>query len=333
MSFDLRIGSRPSALAMAQAKLIQGAIARSSGGITAEIVPISTSGDKMQSAWLAQVGGKGLFVRELEQALSEGRIDLAVHSMKDLPAMLSPDYRLIAVPPRYAPHDALITAHGEGWPAVPKGGRLGTSSNRRRFEALRVRPDLQLLPLRGNVDTRLKRLGAGDFDAIVLAVAGLRRLGIEVGGSGANQSASGLSVTELDPSEFVPSGGQGALAVEALDHELIAGSREIEELIVALNHLPTEAEVTAERAFLSTIGASCVSPVGVHAIFKDNGLAMRALLFSLDGSRSITGEMVEESKPDSRRSRAEVERIAASVGEKLGQQMLDRGAGELIGRE
>jgi hydroxymethylbilane synthase len=332
MSFTLRIGSRPSALALAQANLIKDTVVRAGRGLAAEVVPISTSGDKMQTAALAQIGGKGLFVRELEQGLSARRIDLAVHSMKDLPAVLAPQYRLAAVPQRESPNDALITRSGGGWDSLPEGVRLGTSSTRRRLEALRLRPDLQVLLLRGNVDTRLQRLRAGDFDAIILAVAGLRRLGVIFGGSGPSGHAA---MVELDGREFVPAGGQGALAVEALCDGPIAGSAEIEEAIAALNDSRTLAEVTAERAFLAAIGASCVSPVGVNGASKSETLTLHALLFSLDGTRSLAAELTRDLILgwESASTREQIEQITTELGEQLGQQMLDRGAGELIGRE
>src|SRR5271155_4402630 len=176
MPFALRIGSRPSALAIAQAELMKSHLERANGKIRAEIVPISTTGDRLTDASLAQAGGKGLFTRELEQALTSGRIDVAVHSMKDLPAVLPPAYRIVAVPERENPRDVLITRAGGGWDSLRPGARLGTSSPRRRLEALWLRPDLEVTALRGNVDTRLKRLNNGDFDAIILAMAGLVRL-------------------------------------------------------------------------------------------------------------------------------------------------------------
>src|SRR6266849_3164612 len=207
MAPTLRIGSRPSALALAQANLVKARLVhavqdlRIEINLRVEIVPISTSGDKMTSASLARVGGKGLFVRELEQALTDRRIDLAVHSMKDLPAILPAQFRIAAVPEREDPRDVLIT-----------------------------------------------RRASGDFEAIILAIAGLKRLGL----SGGN-----LFYCLLDASTFIPSGGQGALAVEALADTTIGGSPELEHAFAALNDPRAFAEVTAERSFLATIGASC----------------------------------------------------------------------------
>ena len=325
MTAHLRIGARPSALALAQARLVKDALASKVHGLVAEIVPIRTSGDRMQTASLARVGGKGLFVRELEQALSDHRIDIAVHSMKDLPAILPPEYRLAAVPPRENPHDALIVRAGQGWKSLCEGARLGTSSVRRRLEVLRERPDLTVLPLRGNVDTRIQRLQQGDFDAVVLAIAGLRRLG----------RTEGLHFTELDDNNFIPSGGQGALAIEALCERPLAGSPEMEQALTAINHLPTQAEVTAERTFLAAIGASCVSPVGVLGTMSNSTLMLRTLLFSQDGASTLDGELrhTSDAAPTRGANSTGIERIAADLGMRLAQQMLDNGAGELLGSE
>jgi hydroxymethylbilane synthase len=333
MSLTLRIGSRPSALAIAQAAVIKDAITERLSGLAVEIVPISTSGDKMQTASLARVGGKGLFIRELEQALSERQIDVAVHSMKDLPAVLPQQFRIAAVPRREAPYDVLLSRGRDGWALLPQGSRLGTSSVRRRLEALRVRPDLEVLPLRGNVDTRLRRLRAGDFDGIILASAGLRRLGLASDGQneGAGPSADVTSMVELDLCDFVPSGGQGALAVEALRDSLLGDSAEIENAIADLTDLPTLAEVTAERAFLATIGASCVSPVGVNGKADNEILALRALLFSVDGGRSLSAESADELAMVAPNCDQLVQ-TATQLGERLGRLMLEQGAGELIDR-
>jgi len=333
MSLALRIGSRPSALALAQAALIRDAVTRRLRGLAIEIVPISTSGDKMQTASLARAGGKGLFIHELEQALGERRIDIAVHSMKDLPASLPQQFRLAAVPRREAPFDVLLMRGRGGWASLPPGARLGTSSVRRRLEALRVCPNLEVLPLRGNVDTRLRRLRAGDFDAIILAAAGLRRLGLvhDDGNAGADPLRDEISIIELDLRDFVPSGGQGALAIEALRDAAPGDSAEIESAIADLTDLPTLAETTAERACLATIGASCVSPVGVNGKADNKTLALRALLFSVDGGRSLSAESAGELAAGAS-SRAQVEQTATRLGERLGHMMLERGAGELIGR-
>ncbi len=358
MSMALRIGARPSALALAQAATIAQALRARLGKVAVDIVPIRTSGDKIASASLVRLGGKGLFVRELEEALSEGRIDVAVHSMKDLPATLPPQYRLVAVPRRESPCDVLL-AHGDGgWQALPRGARLGTSSLRRRLQALRIRHDLEVLALRGNVDTRLRRLRNRDFDAIILAAAGLRRLGLwsttdagllctelVLAAPGAGELRQTLAragreegsevagsepihLTELQPPDFVPPGGQGALAVEALCESYVGGSMEIEAAVRDLTHVPSLAEITAERSFLATIGASCASPVGVNCKVVSQSLTLRAQLFSPDGSRSLEAELTDEGPS---RNGEPLERAAVHLGERLGHLMLERDAGELLG--
>jgi hydroxymethylbilane synthase len=327
MAYRVRIGSRPSALALVQASAIKQEIERLADGTAIEIVAISTSGDRMTSASLARVGGKGLFVRELEQALVDNRIDIAVHSLKDLPAVLSEQFKIVAVPQREDSRDALLLRdkgtrvenNREAWGALGQGARVGTSSARRQYELLRVRPDLAIAALRGNIDTRLRRLAGGDFDAIVLAMAGLKRLG-KIG------ELEGIRLDPLDEENFVPSGGQAALAIEALCEEKIGGSQELAGIIGSLNDAAARAEVTAERSFLATIGASCVSPVGVKGSVNGQRLALRALLFSADGSAHMadsceTALGLEDDK---------LETIARGCGEALGKRMIAAGARAMI---
>jgi hydroxymethylbilane synthase len=326
MAFALRIGSRPSALAMAQAGLIKHRLEQSVDGLRAEIVTISTSGDKMTSASLAEVGGKGLFIKELETALSDGRIDIAVHSMKDLPAALPGAYRIMAVPQRENPHDALITRSSGGWNSLAPGARLGTSSSRRRMEALRIRPDLTVTALRGNVDTRLKQLEAGHYDAIIVAMAGLIRL----------DRKDLTNLIELDEQDFVPAGGQGALAIEAIAGGVAGGSRELESAIAALNDSSAMMEVAAERSFLATIGASCVSPVGVKGSIGSDSISLRALLFTVDGAKSLAGEASAPYQPgesSNAQHSQEALQAASALGVALGRRMIDQGADKMISRE
>ena len=309
---SLRIGSRPSRLALAQAETIRRRLQETAPGLTCEIVSIRTTGDKLMTPSLAQVGGKGLFVRELEQALEAGRIDIAVHSMKDIPAVLAPRFSLLAVPAREDSADVLLS-NGAALDHLPPAARLGTSSLRRRFEALRARPDLDIQPLRGNIDTRLARLAAGEFDSIILAAAGLRRLAPD----------NLPPAHRLDEADFVPAGGQGALAIEGLADGLPGGTAEIDAAITALDDLRARVEVSAERAFLAQIGASCASPIGVKATLDSGRLTLRALLFSLDGTRFMT-ELL---------STTLVSAVAAAerAGVELARRMLARGAAELIG--
>ncbi len=320
MTAKLRIGSRPSALALAQTTLVAERIA-AAAGLAYEIVRISTTGDKLTTASLAQAGGKGLFIRELEQALAAGRIDLAVHSMKDLPATTPPGFRIVAVPTRENPRDALLLRGGGGWNSLTRGARLGTASTRRRLMALKSRPDLEIAPLRGNVDTRLAKLVAGEFDAIILAMAGLARLGrldeIRRGGAG------GIMLSELDEREFVPAGGQGALALEAFGDGPVANSAEIEAAVAALDDPAARAETTAERAFLATIGASCVSPVGVRAAARDGAFTLRAILFSRDGARSLEETAATDWRPGDWAA-------ATQLGATAGARIIARGGRDLI---
>lgn len=336
----LRIGSRPSPLALAQAQLVRGRLAQLMPWEKVEIVPIRTSGDRLASASLAQVGGKGLFIKELEQALIERRIDLAVHSMKDLPAALTPGLCIAAVPPRADPRDALLIRAAARVPAqrtpraqsggagdedaaasaafarLAPGARVGTSSTRRRFAALRIRADLEIGALRGNIDTRLKRLVAGDFDAIILARAGLTRLEYA--------QPFGVRLLSLDERDFVPAGGQGALAVETLADAPLGGSLELGAALSALEHAHTRLEISAERGFLAALGASCVSPVGVRAKFSEGTLDVRAILFSIDGARHLADELSEEVPPLGPPERA------ADAGARLAQRILAGGGRELL---
>jgi hydroxymethylbilane synthase len=314
MSATLRIGSRPSKLALIQAAMVRDAVVATLPGLKCEIVAIKTSGDKILTPSLADIGGKGLFIKELEQALSERRVDIAVHSMKDLPAVLTPAFRIAATPRRENPRDALITRDGAALKALRAGAKLGTSSPRRRFEALRLNPALNVVPLRGNVDTRLARVASGELDAAILAMAGLKRLG----------KTGDIKFQELDEREFVPAAAQAALAVEALASVKVCGSAEIENAVAAINDPVTGAETAAERAFLASIGASCTTPVGVKATLTDGMLALRTLLFSADGARQMADEIAEPAN-------AQDVRRAAAIGRLLGSQMLARGALDLLG--
>ena len=312
MAFKLRIGSRPSRLALAQTEIIRARLGELIPGLSAEIVQIRTSGDRATSPSLAQVGGKGLFIRELEQALANQEIDLAVHSLKDLPAVLAPEFRLAAVSAREDARDVLITRDGSNLSSLPKGTRLGTSALRRRFMALKANPGLEILPLRGNVDTRLQRLADGAMDAIIVAMAGLKRLG-----------RLDVKYLPLDEREFIPCGGQAALALETLAHP----PAELERALVAFNDSRARYETASERSFLATIGASCSTPVGVKATVGNDSVVLRAILFAEDGSSELSEEIEEPLDVDLAPSSAE------SLGARLGERMLARGADRLIAHE
>ena len=307
----IRIGSRPSRLALAQASIVRERLAANVSA-EIEIIEIRTSGDKMTSASLADVGGKGLFIKELEQALADRSIDLAVHSMKDLPAVLPADFRVAAVLERENTADILVTRDGAALSALAAGARLGTSSSRRRWQALRVNRGLQIVPLRGNVDTRLARMADGSFDAIIIAMAGVKRLG----------RVKDVKFVELDERDFIPAAAQGALAIETL-----AGREAdaMDDALSAINDAHAFYETAAERAFLAAIGASCTTPVGVRARIVGDTLALATMLFSADGARELSDSLVESLAagfaPDG----------AESSGKRLAEKVLARGAAAILG--
>jgi hydroxymethylbilane synthase len=269
VSASLRIGTRGSALALAQANWVRTQLQGRDGALQVELVVIKTSGDRFVDQPLTRLGGKGLFVKEIEDALLAGQIDCAVHSMKDLPAALAAGLVIAAVPPRADPRDVLIAPGGTALDALPRGARVGTTSLRRTALLLHLRPDLDVRPLRGNIDTRLRRLDAGELDAIVLAAAGLQRLGLDRDG-----------IQYCDPRHFVPAIGQGALAVESRDDATRAR-------LMVLDDAPTRVAVTAERAFMVRVGGSCHTPLAAHARLGDDRLDMDALIASPDGARVL----------------------------------------------
>jgi hydroxymethylbilane synthase len=269
----LRIGSRGSPLALVQARQAQTALAKACGvpsdGI--EIKVIRTSGDKILDRPLADAGGKGLFTKEIEEALLSGAIDFAVHSSKDIPASLPAGLTLAAFLPREDPRDALVSAKAKTLGDLPGNARVGTSSPRRQALLKRARPDLHIVPLRGNVETRLRKIDAGEMDAAVLAVAGLKRLGL-----------FSAIATALDVDAFLPAAGQGAIAIEtrADDAKALA-------LAAAVNDLDTHIALAAERAFLAALGGSCRTPIAGHARLGGETLNFRGLVAKPDGSDAI----------------------------------------------
>ena len=296
----LRIGTRGSRLALAQAHAIAGALR--DAGADIEVVPMRTEGDRRLDARLADVGGKGLFVREIEEALLSGRVDIAVHSLKDLPAEMPDGLDLAAFPEREDPRDVLVTAAGGGLEDLGAGAVIGTSSLRRRALVLASRPDLVVEPLRGNVDTRLAKLAAGECDAILLAAAGLRRLGI-----------SPAHCRALSVETFVPAVGQGILGVEIRRED--AATR---RLVARLDHSDTRACALAERGYLRRLGASCNTPMAAHATLDRTGdhprLRMTAVVASEDGRRVL--------RADAAGMPADAERVGRGLAELL----LERGA-------
>jgi hydroxymethylbilane synthase len=312
MALKIRIGSRPSKLALAQASIVRDRLAAQIPGTEIQIIEIRTSGDKMTSASLADVGGKGLFIKELEQALADRTIDAAVHSMKDLPAILPEQFRVAAVLERENTSDILVTRDGSTLSALPAGARLGTSSSRRRFQALRMNRGLAILPLRGNVDTRLARVADGTFDAIIVAMAGVKRLG----------RVKDVKFVELDARDFIPAGGQGALAIETLADNK---RDELDRALGVINDPRAFYETAAERAFLASIDASCTTPVGVRARIDGDTLALAAMLFSPDGARELS-ESIREPLASALAPAA-----AENSGKRLAEKMLARGAAALLG--
>lgn len=261
----LRLGTRGSRLALVQAELVREALAAS--GVACEIVPVRTTGDRVQDRPLAALGGKGLFTKELEEALLGGRIDLAVHSMKDVPVVLPEALAIIAVLPREDPREAFVSPKAPSLAALPPGARIGTSSVRRQAQVARARPDLLLVPLRGNVDTRLAKVGAGEIDAALLAYAGLIRLGLAA------------RVTAVwAPEDWLPALSQGAIGVEArVDSPHASALR-------ALNHAPTAAALACERAFQAALDGSCTTSIAGHAEVINSILRFRGEVLAPDGS-------------------------------------------------
>jgi hydroxymethylbilane synthase len=314
MPLKIRIGSRPSKLALAQASIVRDRLAAKIPNIKIEVIEIRTSGDKMTSASLADVGGKGLFIKELEQALAARSIDAAVHSMKDLPAVMPQQFRMAAVLERENTADILVTRDGSTLSALPAGAKLGTSSSRRRFQALRMNRGLTILPLRGNVDTRLARVADGSFDAIIVAIAGVKRLG----------RANDVKFVELDARDFIPAGGQGALAIETLaDHK----ADELDRALAGISDSRTFYETAAERAFLAALSASCTTPVGVRARIERDRLDLATMLFSPDGARELSDSLSDPIAPELAPAAAE------HSGKLLAEKVLARGAAGLLGRE
>jgi hydroxymethylbilane synthase len=293
----LRIATRASPLAVAQTKLVAAAIERATGART-ELVLVRTSGDRIQDRPLAAIGGKGLFVKELEEALLADRAEIAVHSAKDLPAALAPGTALAAFPERADARDALIGAErGARLDSLARGARVGTGSLRRRAQLLLARPDLEILPLRGNVDTRIRKLASEKLDAIVLACAGLERLGL----------AERID-ERIDPEAMLPAVGQGVLALQTRAGAPAAAS------LAALDHAPTRAAILAERAFLARLAGDCNVPLAAHATSDGDAVALRGLLASPDGARVLRAAARAPHGDPERAGRDAAEAILAQGG-------------------
>ncbi len=297
---NIRLGTRGSRLALVQCEQVAAALR--AHGAHVEIVVIRTSGDRLDQVALADFGGKALFVKEIEEALLAGQVDVGVHSLKDMPATLPAGLILAAFPVREDPADVLLTRGPGGWDGLPSGARVGTSSLRRRALVLARRPDLRPEPIRGNVETRIEKLTAGSCDATILAAAGLRRLGL-----------APPNLTALPVAEFVPAVGQGILAIEAREAD-----REVLELLGRLDDTRSRSEALAERAFLERLAADCHTPVAGHARHEGAALVLTGVVASLDGLTVLR----------SRASGAPGE--AARLGTAVAEELLARGAKALL---
>jgi hydroxymethylbilane synthase len=296
----VRLGTRASKLAVVQTSMVESALLEANPDLHIVIEHITTKGDVVQDRPLSAIGDKGLFIAEIEQALRAGRIDLAVHSAKDLPSVLPADMLLAAFPRRADPRDALIGRAGGGLADLPSGAKVGTTSLRRACQLRALRPDLWIESLRGNVDTRLRKLDEGQYDAIVLAAAGLDRLGL-----------SDRISEYLDPAVMLPAGAQGALGLEvrASDHASAA-------LAAPLDDPATRAAVLAERALLARIGGGCQTPIGAHARLLGDTLTLAGMIGAADG-RVVRGERSGPANDPAALGAALAEELLANGGQAL----------------
>jgi hydroxymethylbilane synthase len=298
----LRIATRKSALALWQAEHVAGLLRSAHPNLRVELVPLTTRGDEILDQPLAKIGGKGLFLKELEVAMLEGRAELAVHSLKDVPAELEPGFTLPAILPRADAADAFVSNDYANLAALPHGARVGTSSLRRQALLRAVRPDLELLDLRGNVGTRLQKLDAGHYEAILLACAGLERLGLH------ERIRSRLAAPE-----WLPAPGQAAIAIEArADHAAVL------DALAVLDDADTRLAVTAERAMNRALGGSCTVPVGAWCTVTEHGLHLRGMVGEARSGRLLVAE-AEGSSQD-----------ALALGEEVAQALFDQGAAALL---
>jgi len=302
MSREIRIATRKSALALWQAEYVKARLEASHPGLKVSLVPMVSRGDKLLDAPLAKIGGKGLFVKELETALLENEADIAVHSMKDVPMEFPEGLGLYCICEREDPRDALVSNRFDSLDALPPGSVVGTSSLRRQAQLLARRPDLKIQFLRGNVNTRLAKLDAGEYDAIILAAAGLIRLGF------GERIRSSIGVDES-----LPAGGQGAVGIECR-----TGDSEVHALLACLNHAPTATRVVAERALNKRLNGGCQVPIACYAVLEGEQLWLRGLVGQPDGTLLLRAE--------GRAPAAEAEALGVQVAEEL----LDQGAEHIL---
>lgn len=302
MTREIRIATRKSALALWQAEHVKARLEAAHPGLKVNLVPMVSKGDKLLDAPLAKIGGKGLFVKELETALLEDQADIAVHSMKDVPMDFPEGLGLFCICEREDPRDAFVSNTYDSLDALPAGSVVGTSSLRRQAQLLARRPDLKIHFLRGNVNTRLAKLDAGEYDAIILAAAGLIRLGFE------DRIRASIIVEHS-----LPAGGQGAVGIECR-----VGDAELQQLLAPLNHTETALRVTAERAMNKRLNGGCQVPIACYAILEGEQLWLRGLVGEPDGSRLLRAEQ--------RGSAEDAERLGTEVAEAL----LAQGAGDIL---
>lgn len=298
----IRLGTRGSRLALWQAGHVADRLRPVLDRRSVEIVEIETAGDQVRDVPLPQLGGEGAFTKEIQKALLAGRVDIAVHSLKDLPTLPVAGLLLAAVPPRGSRSDVLISRRHPSFDALPRHAVVGTSSLRRQAQALARRPDLRLVNVRGNIETRLRKLDEGGLDALILAEAGLARLGLE-----------GAITERLDPTWMLPAVGQGALGLECR-----AGDAIHIGLAAQVDDSPSHQAVLAERALLRALGGGCQMPIGAAATVRTDRLHLRAAVVSPDGKRRVEGEAEGPA------------RDAEALGQALAQELLGRGAAELL---
>jgi hydroxymethylbilane synthase len=304
MNVPLRIGTRGSPLALWQARHIADLLRPLTQPRLVELIEIETSGDVIRDVPLSQIGGDGVFTKEIQRALLDNRVDVAVHSLKDLPTTPVPELVLAAVPRRGASGDAFVSRRYRHFDDLPAGASVGTSSLRRRSQALNRRPDLKLIDVRGNVGTRLAKLDSDGLDALILAEAGLQRLGLE------------SHIMEiLDPTWMLPAVGQGALGLECR-----ADDATTRELLATLNDMPTRQAVLAERALLRGLGGGCLVPIGAATVVRDGQLSMRGAVLSPDGTARVAAEEAGAAEQ------------SEAIGHRLATTLLGVGARELLSR-
>jgi len=299
---EIIIGTRSSQLATTQTKLVVDQLAIEFPEHQFKLQEITTKGDQVLDKALAEIGGKGLFIKEIEVALLEEEIDLAVHSLKDMPSELADQFEIAAIPKRSNPLDVLISNGDKSLDQLPEGAKIGTGSLRRKSQLLNYRSDLEVVPIRGNIDTRLEKLVSQDLDAIVLAASGLLRMGWED------------KITHyLDPVDSLPAVGQGALAIETR-----AGDERIKEILTAINDPVTTKLVTAERSFLAKLDGNCKVPIGAYAQLESGKIVLTGMVGKTDGTKLIREQLTGELEQ------------ATELGNKLAAKLINQGAKDIL---